>query len=126
MESKMSDTAGYRFDPYPMEKQGALNQKRAFERILANVDIRIFYNAMFYRGLMVNLSEKGMFIRTSQSFPSEAVLPVVINSGEEILTVLARVKWIKKTGDYQDGIGVEIMSPSKGFMEFISSIKAVT
>ncbi|MBI4847365.1 MAG: PilZ domain-containing protein [Nitrospirae bacterium] len=107
------------------EKQEQLTQRRAFERIIAKLEVRFFYGKMFYPGVVTDLSENGMFIRSRITPPVESVLPVIIRQEKGLLTVLARVKWTRKPFDHDNpgGMGVEIMNPSQDYFEFTNCKK---
>ncbi len=107
-----------------MEKK-MLVHKRASERISTNIAIRFFYGNMFYSGVVTDLSAKGMYIRTMVGLALGSLFPVVIRKEGEVLIELARVKHLAKTSDDHDGMGVEIINPSRDFLKFTNGSKSV-
>lgn len=107
-----------------MAKQNFSSQKRRFERITAELEVRFFFGNIFYSGVVTNLSENGMFIRTKISSSLEAVFSIIIHPEKKLLHVLAKVKRLQKTNGC-DGIGVEIINPSQYYLELINSLKSV-
>ncbi len=100
-------------------------ERRSFKRkrITANIDARFFYGNMFYSGTVLNLSEKGMFINTRRCLPFEPMFVVIIRIENELLNVIAKVKRITKLNTDCDGMGVELLSPSNGYLELIKRLK---
>lgn len=90
-------------------------QRRSFERKPANVNISFFYGGMFYSGLVTNVSQRGMFIRTMVNLPEGRLFPLIIRREAEVLSMLARVRHHKKTDYLNTGIGVDIISPPACF-----------
>lgn len=100
-------------------------EKRAFERIPAHVDFHCFNIDCF--GTITNLSANGMFIRSQKMrFPFETQFEILIPLKGEELRVCARVRRITRSRSYYDGIGVELVNPSKNYLEFISRLRFYT
>ncbi len=97
-------------------------EKRAFERFPANIDARFFYGNIFYSGTVLNLSEKGMFINTKRCLPSDSMFVIIIRESNALLKVIAKVKRFSIDGSCCNGMGVELMSPSIDYVEFINRI----
>ncbi len=108
-----------------MEKLGSLVERRAFKRIPGSLEVRFFYGNMFYCGAVIDLSESGMHIRTRTFLPFKSRFAIIIDIGEKLINVFARVKRITKTNGCRDGIGVEILNDPQDYLEFIKSIKYV-
>ncbi|RJQ50017.1 MAG: hypothetical protein C4538_01025 [Nitrospiraceae bacterium] len=98
-------------------------EKRAFERIPANINARFFYGNIFYTGNILNLSEKGMFISTRRCLPSDSMFVVIVRLEDKLLKVVAKVKRLTKGSGYHNGMGVELVYTSVGYLEFVSSLK---
>jgi len=99
-------------------------ERRAAERVAANIDARFLCSNVFYSGTVLNLSEKGMFIRTRKYFPSNTGFMVVIRSDDDLLKVMVRVKRIIMGDANDDGMGVEIVQPDADYLEFVNRLKA--
>jgi len=80
-------------------------ERRALERKPAGKDIRILYRKKIYSGTVLNLSEKGMFIGTSECFPPDSIIRIE----SELLNTLVKVNWVTEMDGYYDGIGVEVI-----------------
>jgi hypothetical protein len=101
----------------------ATSEKRAFERINANIDARFFYGNMFYSGTVLNISEKGMFIHTKRRLPSESMFVIIIREDNALLKVVAKVRRFSDGAGDRDGMGVELLSPSVDYRRFIDRLK---
>jgi hypothetical protein len=100
-------------------------EKRSFERIAANVDVRFSYGYIFYTGKISNLSEKGLFIRTRNCLPDNSIVLIMFRVENELLKLLARVKRSAKSGNNHDGIGIEILNPQEKYLNYIDSLKSI-
>ena len=98
-------------------------ERRAVERIAANIDARFLCSNVFYSGTVLNLSEKGMFIRTRKYFSSNTGFMVVIRSDDYLLKVMVRVKRIIMGATNDNGMGVEIVRPDADYLEFVNRLK---
>ena len=99
-------------------------EKRAFERIPANIKVRFNCTNTEFSGTIMNLSEKGMYINTDEScFPYDVQFDIPIALEEEILNVPVNLYRIILSHD-SNGIGVELINPSEKYLEFVSSLKA--
>ena len=93
--------------------------KRASNRIPVNIDARFFHGNIFYSGIVRNLSDKGMFIDTRKCLPSDSMFVVIIREENDLLKVIAKVKRASITTDACLGMGVELLSPSAGYLDFV-------
>jgi len=96
--------------------------KRASSRIPVNIDARFFHGNIFYSGIVRNLSEQGMFIDTKKCFPSDSMFVVIIREENYDLKVIAKVKRASTNADACLGMGVELLSPSAGYLDFIHGL----
>ncbi len=98
-------------------------EKRAFERIPANIKVRFNCNSTEFSGTIMNLAEKGMFINTEESwFPFDIQFEIPVALEEEILNVPVNLNRIILSPD-SNGIGVELISPPEKYLEFVSNLK---
>ena len=97
--------------------------KREFKRIPASIKVRFFSGTTTYYGTVTNLSEKGMFISTKVSFPMQPQLKILIPLKDEILRIPALVRSFGKSGNNYNGIGVELLNPSRDYLEFVGSLR---
>ncbi len=98
-------------------------QKRSFDRIFTNLDVRYFCGSIIHNGTVTNLSEKGMFIRTRMDFPFDSIFDLLIPLDEEVLHVPVKVRRIVKTDNFYDGIGVELLNPPQNYLKFVNNLK---
>jgi hypothetical protein len=94
-------------------------EKRAFERIPVNISARFYHGNIFYSGIVRNLSEQGMFIDTKKCLPSDSMFVVIIREKNDLLKVIAKVKRASRNTDTCLGMGVELLSPSPGYLDFV-------
>jgi len=97
-------------------------EKRAFNRILVNINVRFFHGNIFYSGIVRNLSEQGMFIDTQKCLPSDSMFIVIIREENALLKVIVKVKRASTNADACLGMGVELLSPSAGYLDFIHGL----
>ena len=98
-------------------------EKRLYERVESNLKSRFFYGNMFFAGTIENISEKGMFISSDTCLPEGSFFVVILREGEKLIKVIAKVKRNCKTEDVFDGMGVELLSPSKSYLEYVDNLK---
>ncbi len=95
-------------------------QRRAFERVPANIKVTFFCCESHYNGTIVNLSEQGMYISTDEMrFPFDYEIDIIIPRQAEILRVPVTVRRITKSSDLYDGMGVEVRDPSRQYIDFV-------
>lgn len=98
-------------------------EKRSHTRIPTKIDARFFYGNLFYSGTVLNISQKGMFINTRRLLPSGSIFVVLIRTENQLLKVIARVKRNKRENSSDDGMGVELLSPSAMYTDLISRLQ---
>lgn len=99
---------------------------RAFDRIPVLIDVQIKYHDSVYTGTLINLSERGMFIRTNKipALPGSDLEVTLSLKGEEIHLAGKPVRKANIRGLY-DGIGVELVNPPQNYLDFLDSLLAV-
>ncbi len=98
-------------------------EKRAVERIDANLETRLSYGNMFYTGIVLNLSEKGMFISTRRFLPSNTIFLIIVRMEDKLLKIPAKVKRLTKTDSFYYGMGVELLTPPAKYLEFVDRLR---
>lgn len=98
-------------------------EKRSCERIDANIEVRFSYGYIFYNGIIVNMSQRGLFIRTKNRLPDNSVLLIFFRLGNDLLKLLARVKHLEKSNKKYEGMGIELLNPQKEYFQFLESMK---
>lgn len=99
-------------------------EKRISSRVAANIDARFFHANIFYSGIVRNLSEQGMFIDTKKCLPFDSMFVVIIRHDNDLLKVIAKVKRAALNTDTCQGMGVELLSPSAGYLDFIQKLRS--
>jgi hypothetical protein len=99
-------------------------QKRAFERIPVGLEAKFFSGNGIYKGIVKDVSKKGMFINTSTCFPFDTLFEILIPLKEKELRVPVRVVRIVKTDGFYEGMGVDLMNPPSDYMEFFNRLKS--
>jgi len=99
---------------------------RGCERIHVLINITINCGNSTEPGTLMNLSEKGMFIRMNGKLPPPCpVVEVIIPLKEEKIQVPVRVIRTETINGLYQGIGVEIVSPSQRYLDFLDQLLAV-
>jgi len=102
-------------------------EKRHHNRKLVSLDAKIISGGTTYSGIIVNLSEEGIFMLTATSdvtidFNPESRLRLIAElPTKEILGMECNVKWFQKktsTGGPRFKIGMEIIDPPLTYIEF--------
>lgn len=100
-------------------------QRRAYKRVLSNIEVKFFCSNTDYTGTITNLSENGMFIVTKQMcFPFDSQFEINIPMGNEILNVPVTVSRITKSADFFDGIGVKLEHPPQHYLELVRKLRS--
>lgn len=98
-------------------------ERRASERIRANIAVRFYCDNNEYTGNVTDLSQHGMFISTDgMCFPFSSEFKIAFPIKTEVLNILVLVRRITKTKDCYDGIGVEILNPPKNYLEYMKDL----
>jgi hypothetical protein len=66
-----------------------------------------------------------MHISTKRCIPSGARFVTIIRNGKELLQVNTQVKQLTRTNGCYDGMDVEILSPSKNYLDYVNSLSPV-
>ena len=104
-------------------------KNRAFERLPAKLQARLYWGNKVYPGTVGNFSEKGMFIRTRMSPPFDSVIEVVIDKSKGFMKLPSNVRWLVQVdcvdNDGKENIlGVELMDVPPDYLEFIKRLKS--
>ena len=106
-----------------MSGQSLHTEKRISGRVPVRIEIHCF--DIHYFGTITNISANGMYITSKQiSFPLASQFDVCIPVNGNELKVHVRICRITKSNGYYDGMGVEILSPSQRYSDFIDRLPA--
>ncbi len=98
---------------------------RAFKRIPANIEVKFHCKHMDYSGTVTNISENGMYIRTDEMCsPFDSQFDILLFLEKEVMQVPVNLCRIILSPNNDDGIGVNLLSPSDEYKQFVNSIKA--
>jgi|Deesub1362A_J573_1020465.scaffolds.fasta_scaffold14155_2 c-di-GMP-binding flagellar brake protein YcgR len=99
-------------------------ERRKHKRINTQLNVSFYCNETDYDGVITNISEGGMFIRTGKlSFPLESELNIFLRTREKILTIPVKVRWLSKSMDIFDGMGVEVKDHIPEYIAFVNSLR---
>jgi hypothetical protein len=77
-----------------------------------------------YRGISINLSLSGLFIRTRKPFTADTVIDLMVhfpNGSTSKLKGITR-RAIRNPLDNQNGMGIELIEKDSNYLDFINSI----
>ena len=97
--------------------------KRASERIPSSLVVNFFQDDSVCYGIATNISEKGMCIKSGNSFPRESLIKIQIPLKEGHLEVPVKVTRVEKAEGFYDTMGVELLKPSKQYLQILASFK---
>jgi hypothetical protein len=100
-------------------------EKRVNIRIEANEKIIFTSDKTKRYGILVNCSEKGMYIKPSISSPVNSVYEVHIPLKKELVRIPGRVVRVEKSGDCYDGFGLELMKFPKSYLKYLIKLDLV-
>jgi hypothetical protein len=99
-------------------------EKRASIRIPVSIELKFYCGNRIHNGTVINISEKGMFIRTTEmSFPLESQWDLEMTYQGETLSIPVSLRRMEMSPDSHDGIGVEIVGPSEKYYSFVNSLR---
>jgi hypothetical protein len=96
-------------------------EKRAFERISIKMYARFLYQRKSYQGIVTNLSNKGMEVKTPNCFPLKSKFEILIR--KKGLKVPARVKRLIEKDSVCRGMGIELIGRPKNYKKMIDSCR---
>jgi c-di-GMP-binding flagellar brake protein YcgR len=99
-------------------------QRRAFERVPANIKVKFFCCESHYDGTIMNLSQGGMYISTDEMrFPFDSEINIIIPMSSDILKIPVKIMRITKSSDFYDGMGVSVLEPSGQYIDFVNNYR---
>ncbi len=96
--------------------------KRDCERIPSSLVVKFLQNESVCYGIVTNLSEKGMCIKSGICFPLDSKIKLQIPLKKGHLNIPVRVMRIDKTDDFYDTMGVELIKTTKKYLNIVQSI----
>ncbi len=98
-------------------------KKRAFERIPSSLEFH--RNDVDYFGVVTDLSENGMFIKSQKiRFPFSSQFEISLPLNEDLVSIPVKVTRVTKSKRFYDGIGVELLRPSRNYLKFVRKLRS--
>jgi hypothetical protein len=94
-------------------------EKRAFERIPAFLNAKLFYDDSFYDALILNLSQNGIYFSAEEYLLSGLNIEISMPLESTELKVPFKVVRISETNTIYYRLGAELLSPSQEYIKFI-------
>jgi hypothetical protein len=93
------------------------------ERINTNIHVKYFYYNELRSGIITNLSEKDMYMKTNPCFPCIAIFEVLIPSENEVLKVPVKIIRMHKEGNDEVGMKLKLLEQTKKYLNFVNALK---
>jgi Tfp pilus assembly protein PilZ len=104
-----------------------LTGTRKHRRIIKRVETEFSSGGLYFRGISSDLSEKGLFVRTSKPFSPNTVIDLTLHLPDNAISrIKGVVRWAAKVGliSGRDGMGIEIIQSDQNFATFLNSFLA--
>lgn len=96
-------------------------EKRAFKRIPAFINAKLFYDGSFCDAIILNLSQNGIYFFTTINLLSGLTIEISIPLDSTDLKVHFKIVRISEEGISSYRFGAELLSPSQEYIKFIHS-----
>ncbi len=100
-------------------------QRRAFERIPANLRAKFLCGNSSYYATIKNCSENGVCINTSNFLPCGNAVELHVPLKKDVLKLSAKIIRILKIDDFNYTIGIELSNSPKTYLEFVETLRNV-
>jgi hypothetical protein len=98
-------------------------ERRSYKRIPIDIEVKFDCSNGELSGTIVDISKNGMFINLKESyFPIDPRIEILIPLKEDILRIPVIISKIIMSPDYRDGIGVELLNPTKEYLKFVENL----
>jgi hypothetical protein len=97
-------------------------ERRGFKRIPANLHTRFFYGNLSYTGIVTNLSENGMYVKTKKGLPLEAKLEMFVPLIDEVLKIPVEIRRVVRKDDMCDGMGIELLELPLNYFKLVEDL----
>jgi hypothetical protein len=99
-------------------------RKRSCERKSSSLLVKFTHCDTIHYGIVTNVSERGMCIKSGACLPCDSPVLLLIPLKDEHLAVDAAVKWVKKTDEFYDCMGVEMSEPPERYLQIVANIQS--
>jgi len=99
--------------------------RRKHKRIVKRLETEFSAGGLNSRGISSDLSESGLFVRTSKPFSPDTMLDLTIHlPGKMAARLKGRVRWAAKVGQLsgRNGMGIEIIERDETFVTFLNTL----
>lgn len=108
-----------------MENNRTRMKRRAFERVPTSLELHSLN--INYFGVATDLSENGMFIQSQKiTFPLKLNFEIMIPMNEDMIHVPVKVARVTKSKKFYDGIGVELLKPTKNYLNLVRKLRSAS
>jgi hypothetical protein len=97
--------------------------KRTCERVPSSLVVKFNRGDAVCYGIVTNISEKGMCIKSGSCFPRDAEIELQIPLKDSQLNIPVKVKRIERTSNFYDSMGVELLKPTKKYLKIVNNLK---
>jgi hypothetical protein len=98
-------------------------EKKTREKIPVNLHVSFLYDKSKHTGIVTNLSNNYMYIKTKMCFYFKTKLKVFITLDDEMVEVLVKVNQLEKKNGFYDGMGVKLLGRPKKYLKYVDSLK---
>ncbi|MEW6599404.1 MAG: PilZ domain-containing protein [Nitrospirota bacterium] len=99
--------------------------RRSFDRVATNLPVKYVCDDMLYSGTIRNISENGMYIKTSNFLPCINWIEIFVPLQEEISRFFARIRRVEKIDDANYCMGIELLDPPRNYLAFVGNLKTL-
>jgi hypothetical protein len=100
-------------------------KERVSERLGTHIGVKYFCCNELYSGIITNLSEKDMYMKTKPCFPCNATFVVLMPSEQGIINIPVQISRIHKEGNDYVGMGLKIVGQTEKYLNFVNTLKSV-
>ncbi|MEW6599931.1 MAG: PilZ domain-containing protein [Nitrospirota bacterium] len=102
------------------------DNKRACKREPSGLVVKFSFDGAACRGIIKNVSERGMCIETGSCPPCESTVKLKIESGKDHIEIPVKVRRKEKADRFYDIMGVEFLKPNKKIMQLLSNVNVLS
>ncbi len=100
-------------------------ERRLYRRVDTCIPVKYHCEYILYNGTVENISENGMFIRTTNFLPCTNEIEMIVPLNEIVTTCTAKIRRIIKTDNTTFQVGLEILNPSSAYLDFVEKLKSL-
>jgi len=99
-----------------------LKKERIPERINTNLNVKYFCCNELKSGIITNLSENDMYMKTNPCCPVNTIFEILIPSEDKILKVSVKIMRISKEGNDYVGMGLKLLGQTEKYLNFVKKL----